>query len=91
MTTLDATIIGGVISAVLAMFKIIERSIDKRMANGAAASEATMKRAIFNTERNSERCVEISAKQTEILQDMKTALAIMSERDCPYGRRNHGG
>lgn len=92
--TLDVAIIAGVLAVATILARVIEKLIDKR--NGGKPGECVdvdpaLKRAIYDTERNSEAQHELMKRIVGIQADMKETLAIMRDRECPFGRNTRGG
>jgi len=82
--SMDPIVMGAVLAVVLALVEVIKTLVSRRAANGSRA-------AIYDTDRRTQQLVSIARQQTEILNDVRTTLAIMRDRECPIGRRNNVG
>lgn len=84
MHALDAGIYGGAVAIAIGMVEVVKRLIDKRngLNHGLTSDE---RRAIFDTARSVRTLEQIAGMQTEILSDVKTTLAVLSDRQQRAG------
>ena len=84
MHALDAGIYGGAVAIAIGLVELIKRLIDKRngLNHGLTSDE---RRAIFDTARSVRTLERVAETSAETLSDVKTILAVLSDRQQRAG------
>lgn len=84
MHAVDAGAYGAIAAVAFGLVEVVKRLVDKRN-GGRHVLSSDERRAIFDTARSVRTLEQIAGTQTEILSELKTTLAVLSDRQQRAG------